>query len=46
MENRNMRIDIKIEGFTEAEDVMFLVDARVIKHHADTKEEHERRNIS
>jgi phosphate transport system protein len=29
-----------------AEDVIFLVDARVIKHHADAKEEGEERNIS
>ena len=29
-----------------AEDVIFLVDARVIKHHADAKEEGEGRNIS
>ncbi len=29
-----------------AEDVIFLVDARVIKHHADVKEEGEARNIS
>jgi phosphate transport system protein len=29
-----------------AEDVIFLVDARVIKHHADAKEEGERENIS
>ncbi len=29
-----------------AEDVIFLVDARVIKHHADVKEEGEGRNIS
>jgi phosphate transport system protein len=28
------------------EDVIFLVDARVIKHHADVKEEGEGRNIS
>jgi phosphate transport system protein len=29
-----------------AEDVIFLVDGRVIKHHADVKEEEEGRNIS
>ena len=29
-----------------AEDVIFMVDARVIKHHADAKEEGEGRNIS
>ena len=29
-----------------AEDVIFMLDARVIKHHADVKEEGERRNIS
>ena len=29
-----------------AEDVIFMLDARVIKHHADAKEEGERRNTS
>jgi phosphate transport system protein len=29
-----------------AEDVIFLVDARVIKHHADAEEEDEGENIS
>jgi len=29
-----------------AEDVIFMLDARVIKHHADIKEEGEGRNIS
>jgi phosphate transport system protein len=29
-----------------AEDVIFLVNARVIKHHADVKEEGEGKNIS
>jgi phosphate transport system protein len=29
-----------------AEDVIFMLDARVIKHHADVKEEGEGRNIS
>jgi phosphate transport system protein len=29
-----------------AEDVIFMLDARVIKHHADVKDEGEGRNIS
>jgi len=29
-----------------AEDVIFMLDARVIKHHADVKEEGEGRNIT